>query len=53
MSSALTAILFAALSLLMLLLLHLLEPELDPAWRMISEYEIGRFGWLVRLAFFC
>ena len=24
----------------------------DP-WRMISEYEIGRFGWLMRLAFVC
>ncbi len=36
-----------------LFLLHFLKPELDPSWRMISEYEIGRFGWLMQLAFFC
>ena len=34
-------------------ILFLLKPELDPSWRMISEYEIGRYGWLMRLAFFC
>lgn len=36
-----------------LVLLHVLKPELDPSWRMISEYEIGRYGWLMRLAFVC
>jgi hypothetical protein len=38
---------------ILLVLLHLLKPENDPSWRMISEYEIGRHGWLMRLAFFC
>jgi hypothetical protein len=38
---------------LLLVLLHFLKPENDPSWRMISEYEIGRYGWLMRLAFFC
>jgi hypothetical protein len=38
---------------LLLVLLHFLKPENDPSWRMISEYEIGRWGWLMRLAFFC
>jgi hypothetical protein len=37
----------------LLVLLHFLKPENDPSWRMISEYEIGRHGWLMRLAFFC
>ncbi len=46
------SILFAAVFLVALFLLHLLKRELDPAWRMISEYEIGRFGWMMRLAFF-
>ena len=46
------AIVLAALFLTILFLLHFLKRELDPAWRMISEYEIGRFGWLMRLAFF-
>jgi Protein of unknown function (DUF998) len=36
----------------LLVLLHFLKPENDPSWRMISEYEIGRHGWLMRLAFF-
>lgn len=36
-----------------LTLLHFLEPEFDPSWRMISEYELGRYGWMMTLAFFC
>jgi hypothetical protein len=36
-----------------LTILHFLEPKFDPTWRLISEYEIGKFGWLMRLAFFC
>ncbi|MBS1508290.1 MAG: DUF998 domain-containing protein [Bacteroidetes bacterium] len=39
--------------LFLLTTLHLLEPEFDPTWRVISEYELGKFGWLMRLAFFC
>ena len=46
------SIVFAVIFLAILLLLHFLKPELDPSWRMISEYEIGRFGWMMRLAFF-
>jgi hypothetical protein len=37
----------------LLVLVHVLKPEIDPSWRMISEYEIGRHGWLMRLAFVC
>lgn len=47
------AVVFAATFLTILFLLHFLEPEFDPSWRMISEYEIGRYGWLMALAFFC
>jgi Protein of unknown function (DUF998) len=32
--------------------LHVLRPDLDPSWRFISEYEIGDYGWVMRLAFF-
>lgn len=32
--------------------LHFLESEFDPRWRLISEYEVGPYGWLMRLAFF-
>ena len=53
MISAYASIVFASVFLAILFLLHFLKRELDLAWRMISEYEIGRFGWLMRLAFFC
>ena len=52
MTFSIAAIVFAAIFLALLILLHFLKPELDPSWRMISEYEIGRFGWMMRLAFF-
>jgi hypothetical protein len=32
-------------------LLHVLEPEFDPSWRMLSEYALGRYGVLMRVAF--
>jgi hypothetical protein len=32
-------------------LLHVLEPEVDPSWRMLSEYSLGRYGVLMRVAF--
>ena len=52
-AAARIAVVLAASFLTILLLLHFLEPEFDPSWRMISEYEIGRYGWLMSLAFFC
>jgi hypothetical protein len=33
--------------------LHLLEPEFNPPWRFISEYELGSFGWMMRLGKSC
>jgi hypothetical protein len=44
---------FAASTLFIILLvaLHFLKPDLDPSWRFISEYELGDYGWLMRLAF--
>ena len=47
------SVIFSSTFIIILFLLHFLKPELDPSWRMISEYEIGRYGWLMRLAFFC
>lgn len=41
-----------ALFLALLVLLHFLEPEFGPP-HLISEYELGRFGYLMRLAFIC
>lgn len=36
---------------ILLALLHLIKPELAPSWNFISEYEVGRFGWVMQLAF--
>jgi hypothetical protein len=47
------SIIFGVFFLAILVLLHFLKPEFDPKWRMISEYEIGRYGWMMRIAFFC
>lgn len=35
----------------LLVLLHFVKADLDPSWRMISEYAIGENGWLMVLAF--
>lgn len=37
----------------LLVLLHLVRPDLDPSWRFISEYELGDYGWMMRAAFAC
>ena len=34
-----------------LVVLHVLRPDLDPSWRFISEYELGSHGWLMHVAF--
>jgi hypothetical membrane protein len=41
----------SAISLLCLLLLHFLSPEFEPNWRMVSEYALGEYKWLVSLFF--
>jgi hypothetical protein len=38
--------------LILLAALHLIEPEFDPSRRLISEYELGRYGWVMSIAFF-
>ena len=49
---SIVALIFACLFILTLVVLHFLEPEFDPKWRMISEYEIGKYGYLMQGAFF-
>ena len=46
------AIGFCVAFLAILSVLHFLEPEFNPP-HLISEYQLGRFGWLMSLAFFC
>lgn len=49
--SALVAIAFSTAALLLLAGLHVLSPEFDPSWRMVSEYANGRYGWALSLMF--
>lgn len=39
------------LAMVSLLALHFLSPEFKPAWRMISEYAMGKHNWLLTLFF--
>jgi hypothetical protein len=41
------SIAFAAVSLACLAALHFTSPEFAPSWRMISEYAMGRYKWLI------
>lgn len=48
---AITAIGATIITLLLLASLHILSPEFDPAWRMVSEYANGNYGWVLSLMF--
>jgi hypothetical protein len=48
---ACTALATVVVFLILLAALHFLEPEFDPSKRLISEYELGRYGWIMSLAF--
>jgi len=38
-------------ALLSLLILHIVSPEYEPGWRMVSEYALGEYKWLVSIFF--
>lgn len=41
----------SAVCLVLLAALHVIKPELDPSWRLVSEYAIGTHGWVMTLCF--
>lgn len=41
----------AAPTLVLLASLHVLSPEFDPSFRMVSEYALGQYGWVLSLMF--
>src|SRR5579863_6258563 len=45
------AIAAAASTILLLTSLHVLSPEFDPSWRVVSEYANGKYGWVLSLMF--
>jgi hypothetical protein len=50
-TAALLSFASAATFVVLLTALHFIKPELDPSWHFISEYAIGRYGWVMVLAF--
>jgi hypothetical protein len=45
--SAITAI----LTIVLLISLHALSPEFNPSWRMVSEYALGNYSWVLSIMF--
>lgn len=41
------ALVSAAYFVIVIVVLHLLEPEFDPRFRFMSEYALGEYGWLM------
>jgi hypothetical protein len=42
----------AATFMVMLAVLHVIKPKLDPSWRFVSEYADGSYGWVMMLSIF-
>jgi hypothetical membrane protein len=51
LTAARLAIATSVITLLLLTSLHILSPEFDPSWRMVSEYANGHYGWVLSLMF--
>ena len=51
-ASSLLAIGMSIAVLVLLISLHILSPEFNPAWRMVSEYANGKYAWVLSLMFF-
>ncbi|HEU0198827.1 MAG TPA: DUF998 domain-containing protein, partial [Burkholderiaceae bacterium] len=45
------AIAAAAISAFCLIALHIVSPEFEVSWRMVSEYANGKYGWLLTAVF--
>jgi hypothetical membrane protein len=45
------ALVATGIAFLSLTILHVLSPEFQPSWRMVSEYANGRHGWLLSMMF--
>lgn len=46
------SIIAGSISLLSLAVLHFTSPEFSPSWRMVSEYAMGKYKWILTLFFF-
>jgi hypothetical protein len=50
---AILVLITGSISLLSLLTLHFTSREFHPGWRMISEYALGKYKWLLTVFFLC
>jgi hypothetical protein len=50
-TAAKASVALAACVLVLLAALHFLKPDVDPSWRMVSEYANGDHGWIMRVVF--
>src|SRR5690606_24142386 len=46
------SIIAGSISLLSLAVLHFTSPEFSPSWRMVSEYAMGKYKWILTMFFF-
>jgi hypothetical protein len=51
LTAARLSIAAATTFLVLLTALHLIKPGFDPSWRVISEYALGDYGWIMVIAF--
>lgn len=47
------ALIATAATVLLLVSLHVLSPEFSPSWRVVSEYALGHYSWVLSLMFLC
>lgn len=50
-TAARLALVTAIAAIFFMLILHILSPEFNPSWRMVSEYALGKYSWLLSLMF--
>jgi hypothetical protein len=51
LTAARVSVAAAATALVLLAALHIISPEFEPSWRMVSEYALGNYGWVLALMF--
>jgi hypothetical protein len=50
-TAARVSLMSGAMFVLLLAASHFVKPDLDPSWRVISEYALGDYGWIMTIAF--
>ncbi len=48
---AILSVIAGLISLVSLLALHFISPEFKPGWRMVSEYALGKYKWILTIFF--